>query len=314
MSELRVLTYNIKLLPPHVKLGVAPKGLPIGFWERGKHATPDDARTKAILAAILAGGWDVVCLQEVFQEPNRAVLRRGFEKAGYDVIDKAHAGDLLNEDSGLFIASKLKIVHHRFEEFAAKEGSDALADKGVLGVCLKAPKAWKAKPHQLYLFAAHLQASGDHTRRHQLRQLQRFVRGMLHPVGKKSAVSAILVGDMNVRAEEVCTGCQGLTTTGEYRAMMSILDHPRDLFRELNGNALGATWDGHANPRMIRGNDRRAMRIDYAFAYDFVPEDDPHAELARLKKLHCKAAAVEPFQTGKLALSDHYAVGTTLHP
>jgi endonuclease/exonuclease/phosphatase family metal-dependent hydrolase len=314
MSELRILSYNVKLLPPHVKFGVAPRGLPIGFWERGKHALPDEVRAKAILRAILAGHWDVVCLQEVFQERLRGILRKGFVKAGYQVIDEAHDGDLLNEDSGLFVASKLPIVHRRFEEFAAKEGSDALADKGVLGLCLKTPKAWKAKPHQLFLFTTHLQASGDHTRRHQLRQLQRFVRGMLHPVKKKRAVSALLVGDMNVRAEEICSGCQGLTTTGEYRAMMSLLDHPRDLFREQNPKAHGATWDGAKNPRMIRGNDRRAMRIDYAFAYDFVPEDDPHAELLRLKKLHCKGAIVEPFQTGKLALSDHYAISTALHP
>lgn len=314
MSELRVLSYNVKLLPPHVKLGVAPRGLPIGFWERGQHATPDEARAKAIGAAILAGGWDVVCLQEVFEESTRGILRKAFARAGYEVVDKAHDGDLLNEDSGLFVASKLKVVWHRFEEFCAKEGSDALADKGVLGLCLKTPRSWKAKPHQLFLFATHLQASGDQTRRAQLRQLQRFIRGMLHPVPKKRSVSAILVGDMNVRAEEICTGCQGLTTTGEYRAMMSILDHPRDLFREVNGNAHGATWDGERNPRMIRGNDRRSMRIDYAFAYDFVPEDDPHADLARLKKLHCKAAQVEPFQVGKLALSDHYGVAATLHP
>ena len=314
MRELRTLTYNVKLLPPHVKLGVAPRGLPLGFWERGPHAIPDEARVKAILEAILTGGWDLVCLQEVFQEPARAVLRRGFVKAGYQVIDKAHGGDLFNEDSGLFVASKLEIVHHRFEEFSAKEGADALADKGVVGVSLKAPKAWKARPHQLFLFATHLQASGAHTQRQQLRQLQRFIRGMLHPIRKKSSVAAILLGDMNVRAEEVCAGCQGLTATGDYRAMMSILDHPRDLFRELNGDALGATWDGAANPRMIRGNDRRAMRIDYAFAYDFVPEADPHAELARLKKLHCRSAVVERFQTGKLALSDHYGVATTLHP
>ncbi|MAQ16575.1 MAG: hypothetical protein CMN30_17500 [Sandaracinus sp.] len=313
MSELRVLTYNVKFLPGHVKLGVPPKGQPWGFWETGDQATGDEVRARAILAAVLTGGWDVICLQEVFEESLRCLLADGLRAAGYHLVEKASDHDLLQEDSGLFVASRLPVIFHRFAEYAAKEGSDALADKGVLGLCLETPRAWRAEPHQLYLFATHLQAVGDETRRKQLRQLQRFIRAMLDPVRAKG-VSALLVGDMNVRAEEICSGCRGLTTTGEYRAMMSILDQPRDLFREHLAQDPGHTWDGEGNARMIRPNDRRSMRIDYAFAFDFVPEHDLHAEVSELRTLRCTAASVEAFRAGPICLSDHYGVSVTLTP
>ncbi|MEM7606579.1 MAG: endonuclease/exonuclease/phosphatase family protein, partial [Myxococcota bacterium] len=319
----RCLVYNVKLLPPHVKLGIRPRGRPIGFWERGSTRLSDKVRAGHLVRAMLATDSDVICLQEVFDEGARRRFTRAFEAAGYEVFAKASAGDLFNEDSGLFFASRMPIVWHRFDEFSAKAGPDAWSDKGVTCVRLDMASRWGNRPHALYVFNTHLQGGSQAAVRElQLAQIRHFVQRCLGEP-KAGSSAAMLFGDLNVSAEHearvdtMAGPTTALVPTMQYRTMRALLDQPRDLWRERNHGA-GFTRDGTVNRTMTRRVDNAQHRIDYALAFDAVPEESPESEGAALVSLRCLAAEVLPFNEliggRKHHLSDHFGVLVELRP
>jgi len=312
VTSLRVLTWNVKFLPAAVKLAIAPALKPRGWWESGAKRVLDEQRVEEVAAAIVASDHDLVLLQEVLHEPARDVLAKRLGDAGYYVVAKVDSGDLFNDDSGLFVASKLPVLWHRFEEFQNKRMPDSLIDKGVLALRLDASAYFGNAAPALFAFVTHMQSDADRspTRLLQQRQLQRFLTNVLTPVKQKDTTAAILLGDFNVVAERaVSTG--GYVITPEYAALSTLLDFPRDLYRELHMDP-GFTWDGTINAAMTRRNDRVRSRIDYAFALDWVPQHGEDREPPALARLTNEHAEVLPFVHEERHLSDHFGVSVTL--
>lgn len=317
MPTLSVLTYNVKLLPAHVKIGVRPRGIPRGFYETGLRGLKDEDRVTRLIKRLCTGEWDIVCLQEVYQEGARKRLADAFAAEGYNLVAHASDRDLFHEDSGLFLASKLPIVWHRFEEFAASAGSDTWSDKGVLCARIDASSRFGKVPHELYFFGTHLQSSNVHwpVRQLQLLQLQRFVRTCIGSP-KPNAAAAILAGDFNVAAEAQVLGSTNLAPTAAYRSMLELLDYPRDAYRQAHAAKPGVTRDASVNYTMTRDVESQVERIDYVFSFDAVPESHSEAVGNRLLSLHCKEASVLPFESddddgGTRHLSDHFGVAAT---
>ncbi len=311
--SLRLLTWNVKFLPKYAKMVLKPFG-PTAWWETGGRAS-DEVRAERCLKAMLAGDWDVIALQELFEEGIRAKYRAAFEAAGYTTTP-ALGNDVLHEDSGLFVASRIPMHWFRFVEYAAKWGQDALSDKGIGVFCLDTSTIWGPERHSLYLFPTHLQSDDRHyaVRLLQLDQLRSVIHATLARVPDLDAVSAIACGDFNVRAEQPVLGVPGAAVaTSEYAALQELLGRPRDVFREAHPAAPGFTWDGKINA-MTRDNDNDQKRLDYIFAFDFVPQPLREAQTAALGRLDCSAVAMEPFLGSERHLSDHFGVSASFAP
>jgi len=287
-KTIRVLTYNVKMLP-------GPGG---------------SKRGRDIAAAILAANprFDIVCLQEVFDEDIREILVKRLKPKFRHMIAKSSDNDFLQEDSGLFFASRYPIDACRFEEFhdAQPWTFDYMADKGVQGVRLRLPASFKGL--KLLVFNTHLQSTEAYheVRARQLMQISRFLQKAVLVTQAKAAV--ILVGDMNVIGENP----GGEIPTEEYRRMISLLGYPRDLFREMQPDEPGYTWDGPAN-KMIPRDDEEQLRLDYVFAFDRQPLPDDNRPVKKLKPVKCEACRVLPFNAnGKSHLSDHFGVDAQL--
>jgi len=81
-TPLRLLSWNVKMLPPIAKIAIPPFGLPVGWWEMGSEGIGDLDRAKQIGKLLAKGDWDVIVLQEVFDEAARAVIRKALERKG----------------------------------------------------------------------------------------------------------------------------------------------------------------------------------------------------------------------------------------
>lgn len=215
----------------------------------------------------------------------------------------------LPEDSGLFFASKLPIQWQGFEESDASEDGtfDAAADKGIFGARLDVGGRLQGINY-LHVFNTHLQSTEAYgqPRDQQLTQARRIIADVLTQVQDLTHVAAILVGDLNVVAETAIGAA--LHPTSEYRGMISRLGYPRDLYRDLNANQPGYTWDYSANGMIPRG-DRDQQRLDYALAFSAIPAGDDNARPLPIGDCACSQASVVRFgTTAAMCLSDHFGV------
>lgn len=300
------------MLPAIAKLGVPPLGDPRGWWELDGFSDLDRA---AVIAKRLAkGDWDVIVLQELFDERARAVIRKALVKRGY-ATHGPFGNDLFNDDSGLFVASRLPVSAVAFHEFGAKAGPDALVDKGVCGAILETRGVWGTKAHSLYVFGTHLQASERHhpVRVRQLAELRRFVGKALAAPKDSRRVASVAVGDFNVVAESPLVGDGHITATSPYRQLLEMMERPRDLYRARHPTTPGYTFDGTVNTMSRKSEDERE-RIDYAFGFDFVPTLQDEAQPESLAALECHEAEVETFEEGGRHLSDHFGVSVSIAP
>ena len=273
----------------------------------------DLKRARKIVKAVNETGYDIICLQEVFDEDARAVFVKGFKKTHPHQVRKCHGGGIFRENSGLFVASRYPIKSNGedwyFEEFEDSAGADVLSEKGILAVHLDLEKYQTGL--SLVVFNVHLQSDSEWTgenedvRNGQLKQIRKFLGKSLSRVNKSALgkMGALLAGDMNIEGDKL-----------EWTRLFRILEYPRDLFRMKNKNDRGYTWDyeTNTNPDMIPHSDKDQLRLDYIFALDFVPvewSDEPFS----LRKVECTSAQVQLFETGKKTrLSDHYAVEASI--
>ncbi len=275
---MRILSYNVKMLPGLTGNGGA-----------------DLARAQAISQAVLRGGVDICCLQEVFDEDARQVFSRTLEPQLSHQVTKSDAGDLFNQDSGLFFASRFPIAEHWFEEFDSKGpifGTDRWADKGVFGAVLQLEGS-----RTLQVYNTHLQSDADSVgqyaavRREQLDQIHRFV-GRTLGTTSSSRRCAMIAGDFNISAD-----------TQEHTRMLAALGGARDLLREFVATPDAYTWDGLRNTR-IPPDDDDQLRLDYVLAA--TPAGFPGAE--RLLQVQLDAARILSWKDDAGDLSDHYGV------
>lgn len=281
---LRILTLNVKMLPG-----------PFGEGD------DDIVRAERLAATILASRpkFDVVCLQEVFDEDVRDVFIRRF--APYALVPKVDDGDIFHEDSGLFFASRFAIRGHRFVEFDDKAGDDAFADKGIFAARLDTQSVLGA---QLCVFHTHLQGAYDgpthhaDVRKKQLTQIRRFLElsvGRTQP----GRTAVLLAGDLNVVGD-----------TPEHADMLACLGSPRDVYREANDDP-GYTFDGVENHDMLGDDERNVrQRLDYVMAFDAVRVRGI-AQPVKLRCLEVVAAKLFKPLVGGVCQSDHFGVDVT---
>ncbi|MBI5216272.1 MAG: sphingomyelin phosphodiesterase [Ignavibacteriae bacterium] len=284
MPTLKILTFNVKMLP-------GPGG---------------EERAAKIIKAINANKYDIICLQEVFDEDIREMFVEGFGRTLKHQVPKCHDNDLFNEDSGLFFASKHPIESWGYKEFNECSFTDCWADKGIFGARLSFTDG--KKPFTFLLFNTHLQSEVQYqqTRVSQLRQLRRFIGHALTQLDvhanendkPRNDIAVMLCGDMNVIGD----------VDQEYNSMKGSLGFPRDLFREKSKITIpGYTWDCKENSNMIPDDDGDRLRLDYMFAFNRFPTDNGQGTL--LRNISCTKVSVQPFATTPTTrLSDHFGV------
>ncbi|HYH61029.1 MAG TPA: endonuclease/exonuclease/phosphatase family protein [Solirubrobacterales bacterium] len=141
-ASLRVVTYNVQMLPSTFS------------------ATTDPANAGRIARQLEAGGYDVIALNEVFDEEARDAFVNELEESFPYHVDYLSGGTAVNEDSGLMLFSRFPLKSlpddtYRaddqsckatncsrvgFLEFQPCHGDDCLAEKGVGFVRLKNPE------------------------------------------------------------------------------------------------------------------------------------------------------------------------------
>jgi endonuclease/exonuclease/phosphatase family metal-dependent hydrolase len=279
MPKLKLLTHNVKMLPG-----------PFGGGDR------DLVRARA-LAKRFGSTYDVVALQEVFDEDARKVFDEAFKRLGYKTVPKVDDKDFLQEDSGLFFASKLPIESWGYQEFQDSAGDDALADKGIFGARLRLGNRW------VIVLNTHLQSSIDEdvVRRSQLIQLRKFLARLLRNFDPATH-AMVAAGDFNVVGE-----------TEEYQRMLGHLGFPRDAYRVRfpNLSDKGFTWDRKQNRNMIPADDDDQQRLDYIFLWDRVPVGGESPAQPLLRPV-VEAVSVVKYGTATTRLSDHFGVDATL--
>jgi len=297
--KLRLLTYNLAMLP-------SPSG-------KGKKT-----RAEAFIREVFqqAPQFDIICLQEIFDENIREYLKKNLESDYPYIIEKSSDHDVFNQDSGIFLASKLEIKRHIFCEFTAKKclTSDAFADKGILVTCFELETDNIRR--MLHVYSAHLQSTESYyqTRAKQLSQLRDVIEKALEAEIKRTPANhlyAVLVGDFNVIGE-----------SQEYLKMISRLGHPKDLFRIKNPTNKGYTWNSQEN-RFIHLNDKKdhdLQRLDYAMVYDHIPYSEDSHDIIEIGKIGCDSCNLfsprltiqdEVLPSG-CDISDHYGLDTVI--
>lgn len=93
----------------------------------------------------------------------------------------------------------------------------------------------------------------------------------------------------------------------EYTELLSVLNNPRDLFREKNRLMPGYTVDSRSNS-LVRSSG--AKRVDYVFLFD---KFGAGFDAKKLQHLNCAECRVVPFgDSPTTQLSDHFGVDTLI--
>ena len=261
-SELRLLTFNVRMLTPFASV----------------------QRAAAVARAVKERAYDVVCLQEVFDEDARGIFVRELGAAFEHLVPEA-GGAGWRDDSGLFFAAQAPLLSSAFRPYRfpiPTPGLDFLATKGVLGVHLG--RGVDGSGSELLVFDTHLDSVLASTRRRQLTDLRDFVALTVSQLPDPRKTAVLIAGDMNVRGE---------MEQGEYLQMLALLGEPRDLYVE-----VGLGDDGCTHPV---SHPRR--RLDYWLALDSI---ELNGESRPLAPVQVVSARVAPFDDREL--SDHLPV------
>jgi endonuclease/exonuclease/phosphatase family metal-dependent hydrolase len=271
-EELRVLTFNVRMLPYFSDL----------------------KRARRIADAIRARepAYDVVCLQEVFCDRARAIFAREL-KDPFPYIDEPSGGDRWRFNSGLFTASRHRPVNRAFTGYGLGGifGADFLAEKGALALELEL-----SGDTRVHLFHTHVQSLALYrrTRREQLSRLSRFVHDVMGQASRERNRAALLLGDLNVPG-----GSGSPADSDEYEDLLAVLGRPRDLFREANP----------ADPGLTHPATEPTQRLDYVLAFD---RHHVGEESRPLRTWTVHQAKVNPHGEEGVSLSDHLAVEAEL--
>lgn len=259
MPQVRLITYNVKMLP----FGVGKIG-------KSSHLVRAKRIVRALAERITPV--TVVCLQEAFSVAPRKRLEKGLRHFGLQTIGDPPAL------SGLLVATNLPATGLNFKPFTAQGGVDGLARKGVTGAVLTVP----GLVGKILLFTTHLQAGGanDDIRKRQLEQIRLKVLAHVHEYGALP-IRVVLCGDLNVVGERPHP-----TPTPSYTYMCQQLGVARDCYRAQHPGAPGYTF-----PRPVRRNDAGHLvdtseRLDYILDLSDLPFAAP-AHVAPLAASNC---------------------------
>ena len=170
-NTFNVLAYNIFMLTP-----------PIGI---------SDQDTRAAVIPDHIHGYDAIIFSEAFYNNARNTLQTGIS-AEYPYMTAVVDNGILNDDGGVFIASRFPIMNSSQIVFSDCNGSDCLAAKGVMYA--KIDKLGKT----YHLFGTHTQAwntaTDVATRIFQFKEMDQFISSQNIP----STEAVIIGGDLNV--------------------------------------------------------------------------------------------------------------------
>ncbi|NUM54400.1 MAG: endonuclease/exonuclease/phosphatase family protein [Candidatus Hydrogenedentes bacterium] len=279
-GAIKVITYNVQFLP-----GIA----------EGQNKRPDpEYRAKRIAEEV--GKFDIVALQETFEERHRTAIKESVKAAWNGQLNAFEspkpAGFLTN--GGCLLLTRLPIlatgavVYKNFsspKEYGFR--ADGFAAKGAIWA--RIARGESAKDDYIDVFVTHLEARADDKRPLQYKELAEFIKAKSDPNRP-----LLLVGDLNTRGMAEYRNDPG----SQYSVMMKAFGEARgeagisDTWLTLMGDQLGGTTD--------QESDTVGRRIDYILL------GNPKPPIAQLKPLAIK---VNTYQDPKVtALSDHNAV------
>jgi len=273
---------RIKLLTLNIK------GLPIPI-ERDSIS-----RANKVAEILRESDYDIICLQEVFDNEVREILVRKLEQQYPFIIEKSkyHFPCLLDnvnwlQDSGLFFASKYKILWHQFVPFLNCEGLDSLAFKGTLGTCIQISDDSQKEPKSLMVFTTHLNAHHSETALKQLDEIMSFIN-------QQNYTNLVLCGDFNIDERG-----------GNYNELISKtngIDLFRKMFPDIETDP-GFTIDSDLNHNMVSGDAH--YRVDYLL--DLSPGGSKNLEVNNIKLMYAG-------EVPDNLLSDHFGVEMEIEP
>lgn len=298
MRPLRLMTFNVQLLPVIAGVGEGTVSVPAGIAGLLPGGASDSiARAKAVAADLLKitpkERPDVLALNEVFSEDARDVLVDQLKPKWPHVIESVHEGDL-EEDAGLMVFSQLPFLTlpgggDRRERFYADDaGADSWASKAAVLVQVGRPAEITT------LVFTHLQAAYDteeqyrDIRKSQLAEIRDLVAEVLGS-SPNNWQNVIVAGDLNIRGDIDATSNE----------WFDIFDTAGDPFGELFADSWiemrppGHSQDldpGHTN----RNRETQAeQRLDYICRFKTIDGVDLVAHHQRI---------------GHRDTSDHYAL------
>ncbi|MFN5309943.1 MAG: endonuclease/exonuclease/phosphatase family protein [Candidatus Kapaibacterium sp.] len=285
---MKILSYNVALLPDVAR-----------FQRRKDSKAVQNVRANEIAKFINESDYDIVCLQEVFDEDDRNILINGLDKNKYNPnnsVTKISDNDFLHEDSGLFVVSKYNLIKSSYEEFHESSGWEVFSDKGILGL------HYKDNDRNLFIVNTHLQSDIVYcqTRQSQLLQIRRFLFRLLEKhkdIISQPTTELYVVGDFNVIGESC-----------EYGDMLHYLAYPTDCYI-VDDNNKGFTWDGKNNSLIQKWdpNDKDQQRLDYIFKYSELL-DDKRSKRYTLSMRNSNCIMIQPKDSNDVDLSDHYGL------
>lgn len=265
---------------------------------------------------------DISCIEDLWQPITRAKevseLAVSQNKFGIKILDAkpnnkpakisfgpyyvlgpdTESGSIIKQDSGLLILSKLPIIAAGAFSFSDAQGSDRLANKGVVYARIK---TGPSSDDYIHFFNTHLQSHGyGETRFKNLSELLVFVSNAVADDREEGIHPIIIVGDFNIRASlpdgwikkaAIISAPPGqdmpddsgstLNMSADYDEFMNYLksiSNFKDLWEDFYPDDPGFTWIGKGwkvgaqNPYGTDGNpiaieNGPPERIDYVVFY-----------------------------------------------
>ncbi len=264
----------------------------------------EENQVDTLMRFVKDGKYDFVLFQELFNESTRDYILENTDTTFYRTIisriDYNSFPEFLFQDAGLFMMSRFPLISlsdidfgddvkesngviHRILKKEMSHTYDWLANKSVLGALFKITDSTK-----LFLFATHVQAIGSmEIKNFQMEQIRDFIKNAVSKVVNSGLVKfsknlvVILAGDFNSDAYNF----------ERYQNLLALLDNPRDLDMEYNGNKKDYTFRF--------GSGRASRRFDYILAYDSINS-------LQLKRVTIKSiSAYDLKDKNNASISDH---------
>jgi len=186
MPSLKVLSWNIYMLPPLAKI------------------TGKRQRAKVIAELLRDSEWDILVLQEAFHPAARRILSKGLSASYPHAIGPANQKFSIRTNSGIWMLSRHPIEELGVVDYAECQGfDDCMARKGALLVEMD----FHGK--RVQILGTHLQAGGPQSIRHSQYEEMRA----LLDAHAKPGILQLVCGDMNTARSR----------TADYKDMLKTL-------------------------------------------------------------------------------------------
>lgn len=279
-AKLKIITYNVQFLP--------------GIAEAQNERPKPEYRAKRIAEEV--SKFDIVGLQETFEERHRTAIEEGVKTAWGGQLNSIESpkpdGFLTN--GGCLLLTRLLIIASDavvYKNFSSPKEygfrADGFAAKGAIWA--RIARSESAQDDFIDVFVTHLEARADDKRPLQYQELAEFIKAKSDP--KRPM---LLLGDLNTRGMAEERG----DPASQYSVMMKAFGDARgeagitDTWLTLMGDKLGGTTE--------QESDEIGKRIDYILL------GNPKPPAIQLKPLTIKVNTYQDPQV--TALSDHNAV------